>query len=207
MIRNTSIAIILSFAISLSARNIHEQPRDCDAPVPILVNGTWGFIDHTGKIIIEPQFKGAGYFSEGLATVAVGKQGGYINRRGEWVIKPSSLNSSSFSEGFAPFRQNDKYGYIDKTGKIVIPLQFDRAQPFSEGLAAVYMRSKSKYGYIDKTGTMVIPLQFDHAEPFCGGLARVDMGHLIRDRLDGEHFEGKFGYINTKGEYIWKQTE
>jgi len=31
----------------------------------------FGFIDKSGKVVIEPQFDDAGYFSEGLATVAI----------------------------------------------------------------------------------------------------------------------------------------
>ena len=30
-----------------------------------------GFIDKTGKVVIEPQFDGVGDFSEGLASVAI----------------------------------------------------------------------------------------------------------------------------------------
>jgi hypothetical protein len=57
MIMNSSIAIILSFAISLSARNIQEQPRDCEAPVPILVNGKWGSLITLAKSSSNPNLK------------------------------------------------------------------------------------------------------------------------------------------------------
>jgi len=37
------------------------------------VEGKWGYIDKTGKIVIEPQFDDAYYnFHEGLASVGVG---------------------------------------------------------------------------------------------------------------------------------------
>ncbi|HOV14463.1 MAG TPA: WG repeat-containing protein [Spirochaetota bacterium] len=37
--------------------------------------GQYGFIDNTGKVVIEPQFDGAYYFSEGLCAVSVVQNG------------------------------------------------------------------------------------------------------------------------------------
>jgi hypothetical protein len=51
-----------------------------------------------------------------------------------------------------------------------------------------------KWGYVDRTGKTVVEPQFDYTYGFHGGLAMV----LIDD---------KFGYINPKGEYIWKPTK
>ena len=50
----------------------------------------WGYIDKTGKIVIQPQFSQAGTFSEGLATVAIenGTKKNYvmIDKTGKIVI-------------------------------------------------------------------------------------------------------------------------
>ncbi|HLO48926.1 MAG TPA: WG repeat-containing protein [Kamptonema sp.] len=40
------------------------------------VNQKWGYIDKTGKIVVEPQFEGAGNFADGLAPVNIGGQWG-----------------------------------------------------------------------------------------------------------------------------------
>ena len=52
--------------------------------------GKWGYIDKTGKIVIQPQFSQAGTFSEGLATVAIenGTKKNYvmIDKTGKIVI-------------------------------------------------------------------------------------------------------------------------
>ena len=47
---------------------------------PVVVGGRHGFIDKTGKCVIEPQFEWASSFLEGLAAVAEEGKVGYINR-------------------------------------------------------------------------------------------------------------------------------
>ena len=63
------------------------------------------------------------------------------------------------------------------------------------------------YGFIDMTGKIVISPQFDLAEPFCGGLARVGVGRWIPLKFSSQRFEGKFGYINKQGVYVWRPTD
>jgi hypothetical protein len=171
--------------------------------------GRFGYIDKTGKVVIPPEFYGAGQFGE----------------------------AQQFSEGLAALRiggPTGKYGYIDKTGKVAIPAQFDWASKFSNGLAMVSIGTgemarstfidksgtmmagqfdyvgfegfseelavvvvgrgaAARAGYIDRTGKIVITPQFSEARGFSEGLARV--------RVGDEH-TGKFGYIDKSGKII-----
>jgi hypothetical protein len=110
----------------------------------------WGFLDHTGKFVIEPQFLRVEKFSEGLSMVARGKIGdakgefAFIDKSGKVIIKSDLplTNSGSFSEGLAPVQVNRKWGFIDKTGKLVVKPQFDEVYGFSEGLACVVLRDE-----------------------------------------------------------------
>ncbi|EAK1349894.1 WG repeat-containing protein, partial [Campylobacter coli] len=52
------------------------------------LNGKWGFIDKSGKIVIEPKFDGVGNFSEGLAGVELNGKWGFIDKSGKIVIEP-----------------------------------------------------------------------------------------------------------------------
>ena len=77
--------------------------------LPIDVGGNTGYVDMTGKLIIDPKFTRGHEFSEGLALVAAG----------------------------GTLTNPDRYGFIDSSGKFVISPQFDDSRNFSKGLAAV----------------------------------------------------------------------
>lgn len=169
---------------------------------PIVQNGKWGYMDKHGKVVINPQFDShngaAGFFSEGLALVSIGRKFGYINTKGEFVINPQFEYASPFSEGLAAIvtgdtRENNKLGYIDKNGKTAIVPQYDAEfreswmASFSDGLAPVGIGHS--IGYIDKTGKIIISPQFREGFPFSDGLAVVRVGD-------------KWGYIDKTGKII-----
>jgi hypothetical protein len=95
---------------------------------PVQVDGKWGCISKTGKMVVEPQFTEIGHFSEGLASVKVGDKYGYIDITGKTVIEPQFDGAQNFADGLAnvrvgnegPLGQGGKWGYIDKTGTYVI---------------------------------------------------------------------------------------
>jgi len=144
--------------------------------------GKNGFVDETGKTIIEAKYDEAYTFSDGLALVRTGEKYGFVDREGKEIIKPQFENACPFSEGLASVKINGKYGYIDKEGKPIIRPQFDNAYNFSEGLARIKIYTKvelaqdiveDQYGYVDKSGKLVIPANFDGASDFHGGVAKV----------------------------------
>jgi hypothetical protein len=139
----------------------------------------WGYIDRSGKMVVEKQYSFADDFSEGLAGVVVNRKFGFINQNGEMVIPPRFIPrrgpysysgvvaTSRFSEGLAPVATELKYGldgvygYIDRKGDFVIPPQFHAAQIFSEGLALVVKMERvtnvvTSAGWIDKSGHRIV---------------------------------------------------
>lgn len=94
------------------------------------VQGNNGFIDRTGKIVIDPEFNAVGDFNEGLAMVLLPGDAyrfGFIDKGGNVLIKTSYHLVSDFNNGLAEVQElapndnivNIKYGYIDKTGKVL----------------------------------------------------------------------------------------
>lgn len=119
-----------------------------------------GFMDKTGKIVIEPKYKKVSYFSEGLAAVSEdGSKFGYLDKTGKQIIEAKFKSNSPFSEGLAPAGEEImKVGFIDKTGKYVIEPKFLSAKSFAEGHAVVQPAAEQQI-IIDKTGKQVAALK------------------------------------------------
>ncbi len=115
--------------------NIYENARFSEGLIAAYdpAKSKDGFIDKTGKFVIEPKFDKAGTFSEGLARVAIVEDGeeklGFIDHSGQFVISPIfntdidfRRNSTDFSEGLASLTEGlrptiteeAKFVYIDK---------------------------------------------------------------------------------------------
>ena len=79
-------------------------------------NGKWGYIDTSGKTIIDFQFDAAEDFYDGLAPVKVDDKWGYIDSTGRLKIMCKYDQADCFSEGLACVKQGKKYGYIKPNG-------------------------------------------------------------------------------------------
>ncbi|MBO4598873.1 MAG: WG repeat-containing protein [Bacteroidaceae bacterium] len=190
------IAGLLISAISLHAQKSSKTEQIL---IPAAVNDKCGFIDQTGKWIIQPKYYYAEKFAKnGLAHVIIlTNNNGRSYCHDSWIDKtgkeiPQTLKfeyDTDFADnGLAVIIKDDKYGYIDKAGKIVINPQFKHAGCFANGLAAV--KIKDKYGYIDKTGKIVIEPQFDYAFKFAS------------NNLAAVKINDKYGYIDKTGKIV-----
>lgn len=82
-------------------------------PAAVCINEKWGFIDKTGKIVIEPQYTQAKSFSNGLAPVSTNGMWGYINLNNEYRISSQFNNCLPFSSnGIAAIQENGVWNYI-----------------------------------------------------------------------------------------------
>jgi len=150
----------------------------------------YGFIDKSGRTVVDFQFDWAEQFFDGLAMVAKEHKYGYINTAGEVAIPMQFDEADHFSEGLAAVLVGDRWGFIDTQGRMVIAPQYlsrvwGNPMIFSEGLAAV--RTETGTGFINKAGEMVVPAIYRSAEEFSGGLALVY----------------PFAYVNRQGEVVW----
>lgn len=109
----------------------------------------WGYIDKTGKIVIEPKFEDASVYVNGVARVKIDGKLLYIDITGN-----ESRADDFFYEGLAVFREGDKFGYVDRTGNAAIQPQFDEAESFSNGLAVVSFGEKK--ALINQKGKVII---------------------------------------------------
>jgi hypothetical protein len=112
----------------------------------------WGYINRKGKWVVEPVYREAGDFHEGLAAVAV----------------DSVINGKTTS----------RWGFIDRKGNVTVPCRYNEVFPFSEGLARVaffnYQKLDNKlFGFVGKDGVVVVSPQYTWANDFSEGYAAV----------------------------------
>ncbi len=67
----------------------------------VKVDEKYGYVDGTGRMVIEPRFDLASEFFGGLAAVMVGEKWGYIDRTGKIAIAPQFAEAHSFVNGLA----------------------------------------------------------------------------------------------------------
>jgi len=163
--------------------------RESNQPLyPISIDGKWGFIDASGKVVVQPQFLRVGEFSEGIASVTVPgltdedrifdrNARGFIDERGDFAIGPGSPPGYTFPE----YRNDYYYG------------------DFHDGRARFWVGDASGFGgYIDRTGKLAIPPKYADVNDFSQGLACVSL-----PRTDGSPFGPTLaGFINQNGEYV-----
>ncbi|MBL7718273.1 MAG: WG repeat-containing protein [Flavipsychrobacter sp.] len=192
-------ALILSsllFMLSACSRNDQDGGFSYKL-LPVEKDGKYGYIDHEGKWIINPQFKDAYPFSDGLALVqGSDDKYGYIDDNGRYVINPQYVGATNFSEGTAIVVSENGYPTcIDEKGITKFTLkEAELASNFKEGLAWVLVGDK--YGYIDKAGKMVVSPQFDDVGFFSGGLAT----YAIKKADDST--KKIWGFIDKKGKIV-----
>jgi hypothetical protein len=134
-------------------------------------DGLWGYKDSYDNVIIEPQFRIARRFSEGLAFVDDdAEQRGYIDLSGNLVISlPTGRYPSEFSQGFAgivlrDWNDDDVAGlsfisgpvvFIDRTGENIFGMEFLDVRSFTaSGLAVVQLLDET-FARIDTSGNIV----------------------------------------------------
>lgn len=188
-ILSVAFTLILVVAPAVQGRQMRAVPKTKGALhstelYPVEQNSLWGFVDRSGRFAIAPIYRGAWYFSEGLAKVESGTKYGFIDRAGKMVIAPQFDLAGDFSGGLAVAKTGNKVGYIDKSGRWAIKPQYDLGLSFVEGLALVGVGDR--VGFIDRKGSYVVKPQYDDGISFSDKLAAVKQG-------------GKWGFINQKG--------
>jgi hypothetical protein len=170
---------------------------------PILLNGSWGFMNNSGSIILEPTFDLARDVSDGMAAVREETLWGYVHVDSvRNTIIPQFASAGDFEDGLAPVQlPGQPYGFIDYSGNFAIEAKFDFAQPLSEDIAAV--RIDGLWGYINADGSVLVEPTYSDARPFSDGLAAVETfdGWNYIDENGEERINPTF-QISSAGEFV-----
>lgn len=161
----------------------------------------FGYVSRDGDMKIIPQFKYAGIFVDGYATVSIvvnqddqqQLRYGVIDTNGVFVIPPIHDYLGDPSQGYVVFGINSGdaslYGLLNMKGKVILPAKYAGMQKYSEGLIPV--QQGKKYGYVDLSGKLVIKAKYTYAPSFRNGAASVRIS------------ETKVAVINSSGKIIY----
>jgi hypothetical protein len=192
-----SIGLVLLTALVMVACSSQEK----DSPLnlfPVRRGNVFSYIDPSGKIIINPQFKEATVFKNGLALVQTfGKKPGwgFITPKGDFAIKATYKEATVFSENLAwVVAENGAPEAINAQGEIKFKLPVAKSvRVFKNGMAAFCVKADSthvKWGFVDKTGAIKIQTQFAAVSDFS------------EDKCAVQTATGEWSYINTEGKFI-----
>lgn len=126
----------------------------------------FGFLDKTGKVIIEPTLLDAENFTDGKALVVTAEgQNAIIDKKGNVLSILDFANCGGLSEGLLAFRDEatDMHGYANTNGECVLPPCFAEAYPFQNGVAIVGVSDREQgivFGLINKEGKYIIKPEY-----------------------------------------------
>lgn len=172
-------------------------------------NRTNGLIDTKGKVVIPAKYKEIGtIITEG--TIKVGEaynKWGLISMKNELIIPMQYDFVSAWSDGLIRVRKGSLEGYYNRSGQIAIPIQYTEATDFQENMAIV--QKGGKIGAINPKGETIIDFVYDNYlelvavskdDYAVSGFSESLMGFILEGGYIAVQKNGKWGYINTKGE-------
>ena len=189
--RHTSFltpCLLIFYTICFSAESASAQS---DTGIDLRPKKTWwgryGYVNSTGKFVLEPQYEEALPFSDFLAPVKKDGKWGFINGEGKFIIEPRYEDAFLFSDQAAAVKEGGQWGFINRMGKFLVEPKYENAAVFRQGLAAVQL--KGKWGFIDKSGELVISPRFEQV-------------YFFQEDRCGAFADGKWGFIDRKGQFV-----
>ncbi|MEH7255541.1 WG repeat-containing protein [Neobacillus niacini] len=163
----------------------------------------WGYMDESGKMVIEPQFTETQSFIEGKAIVNVENNYGLIDKQGKFIIKPKyssllNLDENLYALGQSPDLEKPylfpKYAIADSSGQLYTGFIYNGVSKYKDGIASAY---NDEYTFfIDKHGQRIAYL------PKVSGNGSLAFDKsLINGDIDLRRL-----YFDKKGKLVWKQN-
>lgn len=169
--------------------------------------GKYGYMDETGRIVIEPSYSGTEPFREKRAVVNVAddytNQYGLIDQTGAFIIKPpyndmQRLGEHRVAVGVARNKEQpfagSRYAIYTTDGKQLTDFIYDTVLPYESGLASV--SNGTETFFIDSSGKKAA------GWPAVRGDGTLTLeGNLIKAIIDQ-----RTSYLDQAGKTVWAQN-
>jgi len=194
-----------------------------------LGNSKWGYIDRSGKFVIQPVFSEAYRFQKnGLAVVMSGNKAGIIDRTGKFIVNPAYNYIEEYNDGLAVANDDGGSVVLDGRGN-VISGKYPSIGSYNSNRAVYSINDGNGEwisGYLNEKGQPVIKAEFPQATDFEGDRAVVKLasgnyvlidpsGNIVKTfdhRYVGPVSEGlmafrpkdseKYGYMDINGNAV-----
>lgn len=226
------LLMLFIFTISIYGFTGFDEVRSFkNGAAAVALNGKWGFVDNSGKKIIETKYDSVLDFSEGYSAVltASGKWK-YIDKSGKDLTLPIYDYALGFKNGVARVSRDGKYCFIGIDGKekgrmytVVFEYQDDISVVNNGGIIDENGGvSGGKFAYMDKSGK-IISKWYDDTFDFYEGMGMVRSGDKygfldksckevvelkyekawnFSNGMAGVMLNGKFGYVDKTGKLV-----
>lgn len=118
----------------------------------------WGFMDPSGKIVIQPQYDYAESFVNGLAIVEKLTLQGVIDTKGQIIIPLSYTSVNKFSDELFLVSNGSKYGLYSDKGEFLVPIYYQQIRFVDKDLILLSNQNEVHYLYLPER-KLIKPVQ------------------------------------------------
>lgn len=133
-----------------------------------------GFVDTNGKLRIANRYDTVGYFSDGMAAIAIRGKWGFVDKIERIRVQPLYESVQAFQGGTAIVQLNNRQGIIDKKGQLLLPAEFDKISRLSNG--RFLLQQGSLFGLADNNGNRIISPKYDAVQDLQNGYLMISKG-------------------------------
>lgn len=159
------------------------------------LNGKWGMIDKSGKVIVPFKYNERDYLwdSDDLYKCRVDDKFCFFDEKNKKELTEVKYDSiGKFKEGFVVVRKDNKFGYVDLLAKELGAVNYRYARAFSEDLATAL--NDKNWLFVNKKGEE-FPLIYN-------GVSNYNNVGSFQEGLCWVFFNNKVGYVNKKGKLV-----
>ena len=171
-------------------------------------NNLFGYLDENGDILVEPRFKNAFHFKDGMAIVSFDDDSndsgkwGVIDISGKFVLKPDFTYISYLGEGLFAVSKDKIEGSEIYAKKAIINKDGEQLTDFKY----YNVGDKIENGYIsvsDNKKTFFIDIEGKKMSD----LPEIEgVGHItLKDSIIKASIDDRLSYYNKSGKVIWKE--
>jgi hypothetical protein len=151
-------------------------------------NGNYGYLDSTGKRVIEPYLEYADDFAHGKAIVSVGNRYGLIDKTGKFVVPNDFDFFYDLEDGYYQTKDSEGHaGVVDSVGNEILPQIYSEVFHLQKNFFTV--EKDGLNGCYSLSGKEIFPPQSESDIYFFNGRCKVIKDH-------------KSGVIDTTGKFI-----